>query len=64
MRKREVRIPYKDVQDPHKITDYNLRMFKEHDMELKGNECDIEDDHDRQERVMKLKPATKYFYRR
>jgi hypothetical protein len=64
MRKREVRIPWDDVQDPEKITDYNLRLFKEHDMELKGNECDIEDDPDRRERIMRLKPATRYFFRK
>ena len=62
--KKEVRIPFEDVQDPQLITDYNIRMFKEQGMDIKGNECDIEDDPDMKKRIMKLQPSRKYFYRR
>ena len=62
MAKKEVRIPYDDLKDPQRITHYNKELFWTHDMDIQGNECDIEDDHDRKERIMRLKPATKYFY--
>lgn len=59
--KKEVRIPYEDIEDPQEITNYNKRLFQQHGMHIQGNECDLEDDPDRQQRIMRLKPATKYF---
>ena len=64
MRRKEVRVPFADIQDSQKITDYNLQLYRENGMEMKNNECTTEDDPDRKERIMRLKPATKYFYSR
>lgn len=62
--KKEYRIPYKDISDPQKITQYNKqKVFKEHDFDIHRHECDIEDDHDRQERIIHIQPEKKYFYR-
>jgi len=62
--KKEVRVNWGDVQDPEKITDHNIRLFKERGMDIKMNEADLEDDPDRQERILRLKTSTKYFYRK
>jgi len=62
MRKHEVRIDFDAIQDPEAITDQNKRLFQRHGLDMQRHECDLEDDPDRKQRVLKLKPATKYFY--
>jgi len=64
MAKKEVRIDYDQLKDPQAITAFNKRLFKMHDMDIQGNDCDLEDDPDRQQRVMRLQPSRKYFYRK
>jgi hypothetical protein len=61
--KKEVRVCYDDIADPQKITPYNKRLFLEHGMDIHRHECDLEDDPDRKERIMKIQPERKYFFR-
>lgn len=52
--KKEVRVDYEDIADPQTITRMNERMFLKLGLNVQRDECDIEDDHDRQERVYKI----------
>lgn len=59
---REIRIPHKDIEDPDKITKVNARKFKENGLDIHKNEVvSLEDDHEKKERVIKVK-NTKYFF--
>lgn len=62
MRQTEVRVPFDKLKDPQTITQQNKRIFREVDRDLQRNECDIEDDHDRQERVYKIDSERRYFF--
>ena len=45
------------------ITDYNEReVFEKNGYNIHRHECDIEDDHDRQERVYKIQTEKRYFF--
>ena len=53
---REIRIPYSEIRDPQKITQVNIRKFKEHGLDVHRHEVEkLEDDHGRQERILKIK---------
>ena len=58
---RELRIPFKELENPQTITQRNIKEFKKHGLDIHHHEVEkIEDDHGRQERVMKIK-NTKYY---
>jgi hypothetical protein len=58
---KEVRIPYSEINDSQTITRVNERKFKEQGLDIHRHEVEkIEDDHGRQERVLKIK-NTKYY---
>lgn len=60
--KKEIRVPYDKLKDPQTITKVNQRIFEEMGFHLKRHETDIEDDHDRQERIYAIQTERKYFY--
>ena len=58
---KEIRIPYREISDPQKITQVNIKKFREQGLSIHRHEVEkIEDDHGRQERVLKIK-NTKYY---
>jgi len=58
---KEIRIPFSEISDPQKITQRNIKEFKKHGLSIHRHEVEkIEDDHGRQERVMRIK-QTKYY---
>ncbi len=60
---KEIRIPHSEIQNPQTITDVNRRAFKEAGLDIHKHDVrEMHDDHDRGERVMKIKKQTKYFF--
>lgn len=64
MRQTEIRVPFEKLKDGQTITRVNKRLFREVDRDLQRHECDVIDDHDRQERVYKIDSERKYFFMR
>lgn len=62
MRQTEIRVPFEQLKDGQTITQVNKRLFKEVDRDLQRHEADIEDDHDRQERVYRIDSERKYIF--
>lgn len=62
MRQTEVRVPFERLKDGQTITRENQRIFAEVGRDLKRHECDIEDDHDRRERVYRIDSERRYFF--
>lgn len=61
--KKEIRVGYDKLADIETITDYNEHeVFEKHGFDIHRDECDLEDDHDREERVYKIKTRTTYIY--
>ena len=53
---KEIRIPHDEIRDPAKVTQVNVRRFKERGLDVHHHEVDdLEDDHDRGERVLKVR---------
>ena len=61
--KQEIRVSYDKLSDVETITDYNEReVFEKNGYNIHRHECDVEDDHDRQERVYKIQTEKRYFF--
>lgn len=58
---KEILIPHKDLEDPQTITARNIRMFKEHGLDIHRHEVEkLEDDFKKKVRRYTIK-NTKYF---
>lgn len=62
MAKKEFRVPFTRLMDPHTITQVNLHEFEKHGVGMRRNECDIEDDHDRGERIYKVQKNKTFIF--
>ncbi len=61
MAKKELRIPFSEIEDPQKITQRNVQAFKENDLDIHRHEVDeIVDDHSTRTRILKVRNI-KYF---
>jgi len=61
MAKKELRIGFDKIKDPQRITQENIRLFKENDLDIHKNEVDsITDDHQTRQRIYKVRKV-KYF---
>lgn len=61
MAKKELRIPHDDIRDPDKVTQRNIRAFKEADLDMRLHEVDeLIDDHSIKTRILKVRKV-KYF---
>jgi hypothetical protein len=58
---KEIKVDFEKIENPQTITQENIKMFKEHDMDIHKNEVEeIVDDHSQRKRIYKIK-NTKYF---
>ncbi len=58
---REFRVDFDQIKDPQTITKVNVEEFKKQDLDIHRHEVErLEDDHDKQQRVYRVK-NTKYF---
>ena len=58
---REIRIPFSEISDSQKITQVNVRKFREQGLSIHRHEVEkIEDDHSRGERIMRIKNTKMY----
>lgn len=65
MADREIRIPHKDIQDPSTITKVNTEAFKNAGLDIHVNGVeDLQDDHRRGERILRVHKTTKYFFQK
>lgn len=53
--KKEVRIPYEKISNSQTIAQYQAALVKRLGGDIQRDEVDFEDDHDRQERIFRLK---------
>jgi hypothetical protein len=60
--KKEIRIPYREISNAQTMTEVQEAYFHRHGVDMERHECDIEDDHDREERVLKVQTEKRYFY--
>ena len=61
MARKEIRIPHDEIRDPQKVTERNIKAFKDHGLDIHKNEVDeLVDDHLRGERILKIRNV-KYF---
>jgi hypothetical protein len=57
----EIHVPFEKISNSQTITQENIKMFKEHGMDIHKNEvAEIVDDHGKQKRIYKIKNV-KYF---
>lgn len=56
---KEFRIPFDKIADPQSITGVNEREFAKHDCDFSRDPATHEDDHDKGERVIRVKKRPK-----
>lgn len=62
MANKEIAVPFDKIRDPHTITQFNEKLFKDNDLNVHHNEIgEIVDDHDKQVRVYRKIKKVKYF---
>jgi hypothetical protein len=51
----EWRVPFSELRDPQTMTQKNIAMMRARGLDIHRHEIDLIDDHDRQERVYRVK---------
>jgi hypothetical protein len=61
MAKKELRIGFDKISNPETITEENIKLFRQNDLDIKKNEVDeLIDDHSTRTRIYKVRKV-KYF---
>lgn len=59
----EIVIDHEEIKDPQKVTQVNIRKFKEKGLDIHVNEVEsLEDDFKKKKRFLRVKGTTKYFF--
>jgi len=65
MADKEIRIPYREIDNSQTITQVNEEAFKKAGLDIHVNGVeDLHDDDKKQERVLRVHKTTKYFFQK